>query len=87
MCYDRIYARGASDDKGQIMAMIAAVEAAKAVGPLPVSIKFMLEGEEMLVDIPEKEFERISLKRRDKMKLYFPPDAFHVYSELFKKLI
>ncbi len=41
-----LYARGASDDKGQIMAMIAAVEAAKAVGPLPVSIKFMLEGEE-----------------------------------------
>ncbi|MCD4690481.1 dipeptidase [bacterium] len=41
-----LYARGASDDKGQIMAMIAAVEAVKSIGPLPVSIKFMLEGEE-----------------------------------------
>jgi hypothetical protein len=48
---------------------------------------FVLEGEEMLVDIPEKEFERINLRRRDAMKLYFPPDSFHVYSELFKKLI
>ena len=35
----------------------------------------------------EKAFEKINLKRRDKFKLYFPPDAFHVYSELFKKLI
>jgi len=52
-----------------------------------VRVMFMLEGEEMLVDIPEKEFERINLRRRDAMKLYFPPDAFHVYSELFKKLI
>jgi len=39
------------------------------------------------VDIPEKEFEKINLKRKGKIKLYFPPDAFHVYSELFKKLI
>jgi len=52
-----------------------------------VRITFSLEDEEMLVDIPEKEFERIRLKRRDKMKLYFPPDAFHIYNELFRKLI
>jgi len=52
-----------------------------------VRIAFMLEGEEMIVDVPEKEFERRSLKRKDKMKLYFPPDAFHVYSELFRKLV
>jgi len=35
----------------------------------------------------EKEFEKIKLRRKDKIKLYFPPEAFHVYSELFKKLI
>ena len=35
----------------------------------------------------EKEFEKIHLKRREKMKLYFPPDAFHIYTELFRKLI
>lgn len=52
-----------------------------------VRITFILEGEEMLVDISEKEFEKIQLKRHDKMKLYFPPDSFHVYSKLFRKLI
>jgi putative 2-aminoethylphosphonate ABC transporter ATP-binding protein len=52
-----------------------------------VRVTFTLEAEEMFVDISEKEFEKIKLKRKDKIKLYFPPDAFHVYSELFKKLI
>ena len=52
-----------------------------------VRVAFILEKEEMFVDIPEKEFEKINLKRKGKLKLYFPPDAFHVYSELFKKLI
>lgn len=52
-----------------------------------VRITFILEEEEMIVDITEKKFEKINLKRKDKFKLYFPPDAFHVYSELFKKLI
>jgi len=52
-----------------------------------VRVAFILEKEEMIVDIPEKEFEKINLKRKGKIKLYFPPDAFHVYSELFKKLI
>ena len=52
-----------------------------------VRVTFMLEEEEMIVDISEKTFEKINLKRRDKFKLYFPPDSFHVYSELFKKLI
>jgi hypothetical protein len=41
----------------------------------------------MLVDISEKEFEKLNLKRKDKFKLYFPPDEFHQYSELFRKLI
>jgi len=52
-----------------------------------VRITFTLEAEEMIVDISEKEFEKIKLRRKDKVKLYFPPDTFHVYSELFKKLI
>jgi putative 2-aminoethylphosphonate ABC transporter ATP-binding protein len=52
-----------------------------------VRITFILEAEEMIVDISEKEFEKTNLKRKDKLKLYFPPDAFHVYSELFRKLI
>ncbi len=52
-----------------------------------VRVTFTLEAEEMIVDISEKEYEKINLRRKDKVKLYFPPDAFHVYSELFKKLI
>jgi ABC-type Fe3+/spermidine/putrescine transport system ATPase subunit len=52
-----------------------------------VRVTFILEEEEMLVDISEKEFEKLNLKRKDKFKLYFPPDEFHQYSELFRKLI
>ena len=42
-----IYARGASDDKGQVMIVLAALEAfAKVQGQLPVNVKVLLEGEE-----------------------------------------
>ncbi|MCP4690433.1 MAG: ATP-binding cassette domain-containing protein [Desulfobacterales bacterium] len=63
-----------------------AVEVVNFLGAV-VRITFVLEGEEMLVDIPEKEFEKMNLKRKDKLTLYFPSDAFHIYTELFKKLI
>ncbi len=43
---DYLYARGATDMKGQIMAALAAVEAAVHSGGLPVNIKFLIEGEE-----------------------------------------
>jgi len=42
-----IYARGASDDKGQIYLLLKAVEGfLKAEGKLPVNVKFLIEGEE-----------------------------------------
>jgi acetylornithine deacetylase/succinyl-diaminopimelate desuccinylase-like protein len=42
-----IYARGAADDKGQVMMNLKGVEAhLKSQGRLPVNIKFLLEGEE-----------------------------------------
>lgn len=43
-----IYARGASDDKGQMYMHIKAAETLRAVGggQLPVNVKFLLEGEE-----------------------------------------
>lgn len=42
-----IYARGASDDKGQLFAHVKAVEAyLKTSGKLPVNVKFIVEGEE-----------------------------------------
>src|ERR1700678_3244675 len=43
-----IYARGSSDDKGQMYMHIKAAEALRAVhgGKLPVNLKFLIEGEE-----------------------------------------
>jgi len=44
---DRLYARGASDNKGPLWCMLAAVEAVLATeGALPVNVKLLLEGEE-----------------------------------------
>ena len=52
-----------------------------------VRITFVLEGKEMDVDLPEKEFEKAKLQRGGKLTLYFPPNAFHVYTELFQEVI
>jgi len=42
-----VYARGASDDKGQLLAHVKAVEAyVRALGRLPVNVVFFAEGEE-----------------------------------------
>ncbi|HVT27500.1 MAG TPA: dipeptidase [Lacipirellulaceae bacterium] len=42
-----IYARGATDDKGQMLTHVKSVEAwIKAVGRLPLQVKFIIEGEE-----------------------------------------
>jgi acetylornithine deacetylase/succinyl-diaminopimelate desuccinylase-like protein len=44
---DELFARGAADDKGQIFAQVAAVEALLATaGRLPVNVRFLYEGEE-----------------------------------------
>ncbi|MFR9523525.1 MAG: dipeptidase [Rikenellaceae bacterium] len=43
---DRIYARGADDDKGQLFMHLKAFEAMCATDSLPCNVKFMLEGEE-----------------------------------------
>ncbi|BAQ09823.1 acetylornithine [Bacillus sp. OxB-1] len=44
---DKIYARGASDDKGQVFMHVKVVEALMAKnGELPVNVKFIIEGEE-----------------------------------------
>ncbi len=41
-----IYARGATDDKGQAFAQLKALESLLAAGALPVNVKVLLEGEE-----------------------------------------
>jgi len=44
---DRVYARGASDDKGNMLIPVLAVEALlQTEGALPVNVKFFLEGQE-----------------------------------------
>lgn len=43
---DMLFARGASDMKGQIYACVAAIESILQSDTLPVNIKFILEGEE-----------------------------------------
>lgn len=44
---EKLYARGASDDKGQVFMHIKAMEAIlKTTGSIPVNIKFCIEGEE-----------------------------------------
>ncbi len=43
----QVYARGASDDKGQVLANIKALESLREVqGEFPVNVKFVIEGEE-----------------------------------------
>ncbi len=43
----RLYARGVADDKGDLLCRLQAVEAYQAtIGPLPVRLKFLFEGEE-----------------------------------------
>src|ERR1041384_5275152 len=41
-----IYARGAADDKGQVFMHLKAIGAPLRKGPLPLNIKFFIEGEE-----------------------------------------
>ena len=43
---DKIYARGAADDKGQFYMHVKAFEILNKKGDLPVNMKFMIEGEE-----------------------------------------
>jgi len=43
---ENIYARGASDMKGQVIATLKAVEAIVNNGPMPVNVKWLIEGEE-----------------------------------------
>ncbi len=43
---ENLYARGASDMKGQILATLSAIRSILATGPLPVNVKYILEGEE-----------------------------------------
>jgi len=40
----KLYARGSADDKGTLLARMHAVEALRSAGPLPLTVKFLVEG-------------------------------------------
>ncbi len=64
---ENLYARGASDMKGQILASFKAVESVIKAGSSPVNIKFVLEGEEEIgsPNLPSFLKEHIDLLRCD----------------------
>jgi len=62
--HGRIYARGASDDKGQVIAHVNALEAhIKCNGTCPVNIKFVIEGEEEIGSPNLEDFLKRSRKK------------------------
>ena len=60
----RIMARGVADDKADVMARIHALETLKALGELPVTLRFLVEGEE---EIGSKTFEKIAHEHSSKL--------------------
>ena len=53
----RMVARGVADDKADVMARIHALETLKSAGVVPVTLRFLVEGEE---EIGSKSFEKIA---------------------------
>ena len=63
---DDIFARGASDDKGQTYILLKAVECfLKGAGRLPINIKFLIEGEE---EVGGEHIEQYVPKNRQRLK-------------------
>ena len=53
---EKIFARGADDDKGQLFMQLKAFELMNATGMLPCNVKFMIEGEEEIGSPSLKQF-------------------------------
>lgn len=62
---ERIYARGADDDKGQLFMHIIAFEYLNSTKQLPCNVKFMFEGEE---EIGSSNLEDFCKKNKEKLK-------------------
>jgi acetylornithine deacetylase/succinyl-diaminopimelate desuccinylase-like protein len=60
----RIVARGVADDKADVMARIHALETLKQLGEIPVTLRFLVEGEE---EIGSKTFEKIAHQHTSKL--------------------
>jgi acetylornithine deacetylase/succinyl-diaminopimelate desuccinylase-like protein len=61
----KLYARGAADDKADVMARLHALETLKYIGEVPVTLRFLVEGEE---EIGSKTFEKIAHDHADKLQ-------------------
>jgi acetylornithine deacetylase/succinyl-diaminopimelate desuccinylase-like protein len=62
----RIYARGATDDKGQVLTHVLSAAAwLKTVGKLPVNVKFVIEGEE---EVGSNNLDRFLEEQRDRCR-------------------
>jgi len=46
-----------------------------------VQLTFNIEGTEINVDLVEKRYAELELKKGDRVNLYFPPESFHVFAE------
>jgi acetylornithine deacetylase/succinyl-diaminopimelate desuccinylase-like protein len=61
-----LYARGATDDKGQMFTHLKAAEAwLKTTGTLPINVKFLIEGEE---EVGGAALEKFVAQNRDKLR-------------------
>ncbi|MGI6250471.1 MAG: dipeptidase [Anaerolineaceae bacterium] len=71
---DYLYARGASDMKGQVMATIVALESVLKTSKLPINVKFLLEGEE---EIGSPSLDDFIAKQKDLLKcdMVLNPDS------------
>ncbi len=65
---ENLYARGASDMKGQTLASVNAVEAILKSENLPINIKFLIEGEE---EVGSKNLNNFLMKHQDKLACDF----------------
>ena len=61
----KIYGRGVADDKADVMARIHALETLKQLGEVPVTLRFLVEGEE---EIGSKSFEKIAHDHAAKLR-------------------
>ena len=61
----KLYARGISDNKGEIAARLAAIRALRAGGQLPITLRWMIEGEE---EVGSPHFERIIAPHAEKLR-------------------
>ncbi len=71
---ENLYARGASDMKGQVLASLSAVRSILSTNEVPVNIKYLIEGEE---EIGSPSLRKFLKEHRDLLKCDFAlnPDA------------